>query len=73
MLHLGHQLADSFGRLHCIGAGQLIDRDNRRGRAVQAADNAVVLPAKLDPGDISDSNRPAVRALPHDDVAELFR
>ncbi len=45
LLHLRHQLSDSRGRFHCVGARQLIDGDNGGRLAIQAADHAVILRA----------------------------
>ena len=73
LLHLGHQLSDACGRLDRIGTGQLVDRDNDGGLAIQSADNAVVLCAQLDAGDVSNTNYAAIRSLTHYDVFELFR
>ena len=56
-----------------IGAGQLVDRDDRGGLAIQAADNAVVLRAQLDARDVFHANYSAIRGFPHNDVSELLR
>ena len=56
LLHLGHQLADAGGGLDRIGAGQLVDGDDGGGLTIQAADNAVVLRAQFDSGDVFHSN-----------------
>jgi len=73
LLHLGHQLSDTCGSLHGIGTGQLVDRDNDGGLAIQAADNAVVLCTQLDAGDVFHANGSTVWRLAHDHVFELFR
>ena len=73
LLHLGHQLSDACGRLDRIGAGQLVDRNDRGGFAIQAADNAVVLSAQLDARDVFHANDSAIRGLADDDVSEFFR
>jgi len=73
LLHLGHQLSDASGRLHGIGTGQLVDGNNDGGLAIQAADNAVVLCAQLDAGNVFHANGPAIWRLAHDHVFELFR
>ena len=43
LLHLDHQLSNARGCLHRVRTGQLVDRDDDGGLAIQAADNAVVL------------------------------
>ncbi len=72
LLHLGHQLSDTRGRLHGIGTRQLVDRDNDGGLAIQAADDAVVLCAQFDAGDVLHANDSAIWRLAHDHVFELF-
>ncbi len=73
LLHLGHQFSDACGRLDGVGTRQLINGNDDGGLAIQAADNAVVLCAQLDAGDIFDANNAAIRRLAHDHVFELFR
>src|SRR6266478_5209599 len=73
LLHLGHQLSDASGGLDRIGTWQLVDRDNDGGLAIQATDNAVVLCAQLDAGNVFHANGTAIWRLAHDHVFELFR
>ncbi len=73
LLHLGHQFSNPCGRLDSIGTGQLVDGDNDGGLAIQPADNAVVLCAQLDAGDVFHANNSAIWRLAHDHVFKLFR
>ena len=52
LLALGHQFADGESGLDGIASGRLIDGEKSGGLAVEAADDAVVLRAELDAGDI---------------------
>ena len=73
LLHLRHQLADTCRRLNRIGSGQLVNGDNRGRFAIQAADNAVILRAQFNPGDVFHSDDAAVRSFTDDDVFKFLR
>ena len=73
LLHLGHQLADAGGRLDRIGTGQLVNGDDCGGLAIQAVDNAVILRAQFDPGDVFHADDSAIRRFTDDDVFKLLR
>ena len=48
-------------------------RDDRGGLAIQAAENAVVLRAQLDPGNVFHAHDSAIRSFADDNVFELLR
>ena len=62
-------MVHSFDR---IGAGQLVDGDDRGRIAVQAPDLVVLLSAQLHPSYIRHADDGAVRVGAHDDVAKLL-
>jgi hypothetical protein len=70
--HFRHELADLIGVIERVGAGQLIDGQNRRRLSVQASANVVKLRAQLDARDVLEPHHRAVRVLAQDDLAKLL-
>ena len=56
-----------------VGARRELDGKAGRGLAVEAADDAIILSAKLHTGDVAQAQGRAVRIGAQDDVAELLR
>jgi hypothetical protein len=70
-LHLVHQLGRAAHRLDRVRAGELVDRDDDGGLAVQAAAPDVVLLAELHAPDVLEPHERAVGLGSHHDVLEV--
>ena len=68
-VHLGIEACRDIDR---IGAGRLVDGDERAGRLVEAAIGIGGFGAKFDAADIADAHEGAVRIGAHHDILEFF-
>ena len=69
LLHGG---ARALHHLHGIGVGVLVDSERRRGPAVEARPDAVLLGAEFDSGDVAHPHHRAVGIGPQQDVGEFL-
>ena len=72
LLGLRHKILGGLRRLYGVRAGELVNRDNRRGLAVQPALQVVDLCAEFNSGYILQPDDGAVGIGANHDLAELF-
>ena len=68
---IGHHLLDAAERRERVGAGRLIDRDQRRRRAVQPRRAVEIGGAQFQPRDVAEAQHRPVRVGADDDLLEL--
>ena len=71
-LHFFHHRYDLLGNLQAIGARQLVDCQDSRRPAVQAAGRIVGLGSQFHARHVLDADLRAVGVRAHDDIAEFF-